>query len=149
MSKDDLESRNQELTALNGQLQATVERQRATSRDLQNILDSSYVIIITTDLEERIVSFNRGAEHSLGYEADEVIGKPVAMLHRSPEEREPLVKHVLQGNTVHDTPYRDYSIRGLFLHKEPEYNLRTIAGSTLYLNSSPMLLHDLSDNGEP
>jgi PAS domain S-box-containing protein len=80
---------------------AEQELQR-TREYLQNILDSSYVIIITTDLEGRIVSFNRGAEHSLDYEADEVIGKPASMLFRSPKEREPLVRRVQQGSTIHD-----------------------------------------------
>jgi two-component system, chemotaxis family, CheB/CheR fusion protein len=49
MSKGDLESRNAELTALNGLLQATVERQRTTSRDLQNILDSTEVATLFLD----------------------------------------------------------------------------------------------------
>ena len=99
---------NGKVTAVVGLSRDETARRKAeqelerTREYLQNILDSSYVIIITTDLEERIVSFNRGAEHSLGYEADEVIGKPVAMLYRSPEEREPLVKRVQQGNTVND-----------------------------------------------
>ena len=73
-----------------------------TREYLQNILDSSYVIIITTDLEGWIVSFNRGAEHSLGYKAEEVIGKPASMLYRSPEDREPLVRRAQQGSTVDD-----------------------------------------------
>ena len=79
------------------------ERELERTREyLQNILDSSYVVIITTDLEGHIVSFNRGAQHSLGYNADEIIGKPVDALFRSPEDREPLVRRVQQGGTVND-----------------------------------------------
>ncbi len=79
------------------------ERELERTREyLQNILDNSDVIIITTNLEGEIVSFNRGAEHSLGYKADEVVGKPAGMLYRSAEEREPLVRRVQQGGTVHD-----------------------------------------------
>jgi hypothetical protein len=40
-SREELQSLNEELTALNSQLQETLERQRSTSNDLQNILDSS------------------------------------------------------------------------------------------------------------
>ncbi len=86
-----------------GSARRKVERELTRTREyLQNILDSSYVLIITTDLKGWIVSFNRGAEKSLGYRASEVIGKPAAMLYRSPEEREPLMRHIHQGETVHD-----------------------------------------------
>ena len=79
------------------------ERELERTREyLQSILDSSYVVIITTDLEGRIVSFNRGAQHSLGYSSDEIIGEPVDALFRSSEEREPLVRRVQQGGTVND-----------------------------------------------
>ena len=40
-SKEELQSVNEELTALNSQLHETLERQRNTSNDLQNILESS------------------------------------------------------------------------------------------------------------
>jgi PAS domain S-box-containing protein len=69
---------------------------------LQNILDNSHVIIVTTDLDGRIVSFNRGAEASLGYQADQVIGKPCSLLFRSTEERAPLERRVHQGGAVYD-----------------------------------------------
>ncbi len=99
---------NDKVTAIVGLSRDETARRKAeqelnrTREYLQNILDSSYVIIITTDLEGSIVSFNRGAELSLGYKADEVIGKPASMLYLSPEEREPLVRRVQQGNTVDD-----------------------------------------------
>ena len=99
---------NDKVTAIVGLARDESARRKAerelerTREYLQSILDSSYVIIFTTDLEGWIVSFNRGAEHSLGYKADEVIGKPASMLYRSPEDREPLVRRVQQGSTVDD-----------------------------------------------
>ena len=79
------------------------ERELERTREyLQDVLDSSYVIIITTDLAGCIVSVNRGAENSLGYKADQLIGKPAGTLFRSPQERESLVRRVQQGNTVED-----------------------------------------------
>ncbi len=99
---------DEKVTAIVGLWRDETARRRAehelerTREYLQNILDSSFVIIVTTDLHGRIVSFNRGAEASLGYRAAEVIGKPAAMLYRSPEEREPLVRPVRKGSTVED-----------------------------------------------
>ena len=96
------------VTAIVGMWRDETARRKAeqelerTREYLQNILDSSYVIIVTTDLYRRVVSFNRGAEASLGYEADEVIGKPASMLYRSPEERETLVRPVRKGIAVDD-----------------------------------------------
>ena len=70
---------------------------------LQNILDNAPVMVITTDLDGRIVSFNRHAETCYGYEAKEVIGKPVTRLFGSPGvEWEPLSTRVVQGGTVQD-----------------------------------------------
>jgi len=99
---------NGKVTAIVGLSDDETGRKRAerelerTREYLQNILDSSYVIILTTDLEGCIVSFNRGAQHSLGYLADEIIGHPVSSLFRSPEDRDPLVRRVQQGDTVND-----------------------------------------------
>ncbi len=47
----------------------------------RSIVDSSLDMIITTDLERRIVEFNRAAQETFGYTRDEVIGKPVSMLY--------------------------------------------------------------------
>ena len=99
---------NDKVTAIVGLARDESARRKAerelerTREYLQSVLDSSYVIIITTNLDGMIVSFNRGAEHSLGYKADEVIGKPANMLYRLPEDREPLLRRVQQGDTVED-----------------------------------------------
>jgi PAS domain S-box-containing protein len=69
---------------------------------LQNILDTAPVMVMTTDLDGRIVSFNRHAEICYGYKAKEVIGKPVTWLFRSQEEWEALSRRVVQGGTVPD-----------------------------------------------
>ena len=73
-----------------------------TREYLQKILDNSPVIIVTTDLEGRIVSFNRGAEESLGYSAEEVIGKPAAMFYQDPTMREEFLRQVKSGGAVKD-----------------------------------------------
>jgi PAS domain S-box-containing protein len=76
---------------------------------LQNILDNAPVMVVTTDLDGRIVSFNRHAEACYGYKAVEILGKPASMLFGSAEEWEPLSRRVEQGGTVQEhetTPLR-------------------------------------------
>jgi PAS domain S-box-containing protein len=57
---------------------------------LATIVESSQDAIISTTLDNRILSWNAGAERLLGYTAGEVIGKPAVLLHpvdRQDEER--------------------------------------------------------------
>lgn len=49
-SKEELQSLNEELTALNSQLHETLDRQRTTANDLQNVLFSTDVATIFLDL---------------------------------------------------------------------------------------------------
>jgi len=73
-----------------------------TREYLQSIMDNTLVAIVTTDLDGRIVSFNRGAEESFGYAAEEVVGEPAHMLYRDPEERAPLLRRVQTEGAVSD-----------------------------------------------
>ena len=62
-------------------------RQLSRGRDyLKSIIDSSLDMIISVDLDRRILEFNRAAEARLGYAADEIIGEPIQMLYADPEE---------------------------------------------------------------
>jgi two-component system CheB/CheR fusion protein len=61
-SKEELQSLNEELTALNAQLHETVEQHRATSNDLQNILDSSDVATLFLDRILNIRFFTPAAQ---------------------------------------------------------------------------------------
>jgi len=84
---------------------ARKEAQKAlgeTREYLQNILDNAPVIIITTDMNDNIVSFNRGAERALGYRADEVIGKPITLFYRDPTKREEFLRLIMSGKVVQD-----------------------------------------------
>jgi two-component system NtrC family sensor kinase len=69
---------------------------------LQNILDNAPMMVVTTDLDGRVVSFNRHAEACYGYEAVEILGKSVSMLCGSPEEWEPLSRRVEKGGIVQE-----------------------------------------------
>lgn len=48
---------------------------------LRAILRQAGDIIVTTDLEGRVTSFNEEAEHVLGYRAEEIIGRPAEVFY--------------------------------------------------------------------
>jgi PAS domain S-box-containing protein len=52
-----------------------------TEAYLLNVVEYAHDMIITTDLNDKIVSFNRGAETILGYHRKEVLGKPMHYLY--------------------------------------------------------------------
>jgi PAS domain S-box-containing protein len=57
-----------------------------TSTELSAILNASELSIIATDLEGTIKQFNRGAEISLGYKAEELVGKSLVAIFHSVNE---------------------------------------------------------------
>jgi diguanylate cyclase (GGDEF)-like protein/PAS domain S-box-containing protein len=59
---------------------------------LENVLDNSADIIMTTDTERRIVEFNKGASRVLGYSRQEMVGTRVEDLWVKPEERDELLE---------------------------------------------------------
>lgn len=73
-----------------------------TREYLQNILDNSPAVIITTDLQGCVVSFNQGAEECLGYTPEEIIGREASVFYREAEEREGLLRRVVQEGAVRD-----------------------------------------------
>jgi len=91
--------------ALSKDVTAQKEAEEALNRTreyLQNILNNTPLLIITTDLGGDIVSFNRGAEEALGYDADEVVGQQARSFYREPQEREALIRRVEAEGAVRD-----------------------------------------------
>jgi two-component system CheB/CheR fusion protein len=80
-SREELQSLNEELTALNSRVQETLERQRSTSNDLQNILDSSGVATLFLDSELNIRFFTPATKSLFRIIATD-IGRPLADLAR-------------------------------------------------------------------
>ena len=71
------------------------ERELQETKDYLNaIVENAPDMIITTNLEKNIVSFNRGAEKILGYQRDEVLGKHIETLYVEPGERQALAKYL-------------------------------------------------------
>ncbi len=73
---------------------------------LQGILRCSEDMIITTDLDSRIVEFNPGAEKIVGYTAEEVLGQHAGDLWENPEERETIMQEVHTEGSI-----RNYETR--------------------------------------
>ncbi|MFH1137514.1 MAG: PAS domain S-box protein [Pseudomonadota bacterium] len=74
-----------------------MERALKETRDyLKNVMENAFDMIITTDLDANIVSFNRGGERILGYQREEVIGRSVEMFYPDAEERRALMRRMEQ-----------------------------------------------------
>jgi PAS domain S-box-containing protein len=73
---------------------------------LEGILRSSEDMIITTDLEGRIVEFNPAAVKILGYAAEEIQGRPVSELWEDAGERDNLMDEVRESGGI-----RNYKTR--------------------------------------
>ena len=78
-SKEELQSLNEELTALNGQLHETLDRQRITANDLQNILYSTDVATLFLDTDLHIRFFTPATKSLFGILPGD-IGRPLADL---------------------------------------------------------------------
>ena len=86
-SKEELQSLNEELTALNSQLHETVEQQRTTANDLQNVLNSANIATIFLDGELNIRFFTPAVKsHFNIVESD--IGRPLADLRSGSDDRD-------------------------------------------------------------
>ncbi len=67
---------------------------------LQRILDNSRVIIVTTDIDARIVEFNKEAEKLLEYGKEEVVGLGVFMLYDEPDDCVPVMNEARDSGSA-------------------------------------------------
>ena len=80
-----------------------VERELNRAKDyLQNIADHSPMIIVTMDMAGDILTFNPGAEASLGWNSADVIGRSIGDLFPDGEERHRLQRRVVTEGAVRD-----------------------------------------------
>jgi two-component system, sensor histidine kinase and response regulator len=89
---------------LDGAIFDLTERHRVENERLKlaAIVESSDDAIIGTDLEDRITSWNRGAERLYGYPASETIGQPFSFLipEELSDERPMLIARVVAGEDI-------------------------------------------------
>jgi PAS domain S-box-containing protein len=140
----DLIGRRIEISDLEEMLRAGEERYRKLSANLkkemwtrtealmketgylEGILRSSEDMIITTDLNSRIVEFNPEAEKMLGYSAEEIQGNKIGDLWEDASERERILDEVIESGGI-----RNYQTR-----------LRTKSGEIKEISLTLSLLKD-------
>jgi two-component system, NtrC family, sensor kinase len=83
---------------------ALQEEVRRHKEYLENIVINSSDLIITTDLERHIVTFNPAGQRILGYSPEEMQGNKVEDLWINPEERERLLSLVFSQGAVDNFP---------------------------------------------
>jgi PAS domain S-box-containing protein len=62
-------------------LRESESRARHMAETAQGLIDSSLDIIVSVDLQRRVVEFNRAAERAFGYARDEIVGQSVDVLY--------------------------------------------------------------------
>jgi PAS domain S-box-containing protein len=89
------------------QVEAALRESEQHLRWLASIVDSSYDPIISTDIDRKITTWNHAAEQLYGYTFDEVIGKPITILHPPdrPDEQRTIPKRIKRGERIknHET----------------------------------------------
>jgi two-component system, chemotaxis family, CheB/CheR fusion protein len=130
-SKEELQSLNEELTALNSQLHETVEQQRATSNDLQNILNSTDVATLFLDGDLNIRFFTPAARSLFNVIASDV-GRPLADLTRRfedddllPDARAVLASHAPVRREV-KADDGGWFIRGMLPYRSDDSNIEGV-----------------------
>jgi two-component system, OmpR family, sensor histidine kinase VicK len=81
---------------------------------LEGILRSCDDMIITTDLDSRIVEFNPGAEKILGYPAEEVQGRNISDIWVDAGERDRLMEEVISSGGIRNHQTRLMTKSGEF-----------------------------------
>ena len=83
--------------------------------------------IVCVDSAERIVLFNRGAEEAFGYDADEVLGQPLAVLLPEPSR---------DGHRAHLEAFRTSGTSARFMGERTEIRGRRKDGTTFPAEAS-------------
>lgn len=82
------------------QLELKNRKLKQTMDYLQNILDNSADMIITTDTENNVVEFNKGAEEIFGYTQEETAEKPLSEFFVNPSHCNLLLEKVKQEGKI-------------------------------------------------
>ncbi|MDZ7628341.1 MAG: chemotaxis protein CheB [Parvularculaceae bacterium] len=132
-SKEELQSLNEELTALNTQLHEALERQRVTSDDLENILNSTDVATLLLD-EKLHIRFFTPATRLMFNVIQGDIGRPLGDLR--PLASDPdllsdaqtvLEKHESIAREIH-TPNGKFFVRRMLPYRTRDNSVEFVAG---------------------
>jgi PAS domain S-box-containing protein len=105
---------------------ARIEAHRTELRDareyLEGIFENSADFIITVSPEGLIDTVNRGAEQGLGYQREELVGRPIDILFADPRERDTAI-----AKLVDQTSVTNYEARFLTKNKEIRHVFLTLS----------------------
>jgi PAS domain S-box-containing protein len=79
---------------------ALQEKLRRSHDYMEAVLANTSDMIVTTDRQGRIVTFNPGGERMLGYSREDVLGRPITDLWQNPEQRRHLGEAVKAAGSV-------------------------------------------------
>ncbi len=113
-------------------LEKKLKRQEAKAWYFESIVTNSRDIIFTTDLEHRIVKFNKGSEQTFGIMAFEVLGKHVNTLFERPERIDALLEEL-------DEKGRSRAIELMIRNQE--------SGDEIWLSVGVSKLFDMKEGG--
>lgn len=100
LSKDEIGELASSFNMMVDSIQERTDIINETKDYLENILQSTYDVVITTDESANIVEFNTSAERILGYTREEVIGKSVERFYLNRNEVEELMKRIQSEGVV-------------------------------------------------
>ncbi len=112
------------------------EQRRGAELELRRqaeILDQVHDSVVSTDIDGRVTTWNRGAERLFGYVEAEAIGRPISFLYPE-DDREAFESAVVEPLRARGT-------------HESEVRMRTKSGGDLYVHLSLSLLR--GEGGEP
>jgi PAS domain S-box-containing protein len=100
MGSDEISSLAKSFDGMTSKLSSTLSRLRDTKEYLEGIVEDSADMIITVDPDGLIRTVNKGAEKTLGYRRNEVIGQKVEMLFADPRERDAAIARLRDTDHV-------------------------------------------------
>ncbi len=98
--KDEIGILARSFNSMTTRILAHQEELRSATEYLEGIIESSADMIITVNPSGRIQTFNRGAEETLGYRRDEIVGQRVEGLFANPSERNVAIARLKNTDNV-------------------------------------------------
>ena len=89
---EDLSVMRDSIKNLFGTLHARQEELQDTRQYLTRLIESSSDAIISTDIQGKVVLFNKGAEAMLGYQREEIVGQRATVLYESEERAKEVMR---------------------------------------------------------
>lgn len=98
--KDEIGLAEEAFNRMAASLQAHQAELKDAVEYLEGIVENSADIIITVNPEGRIMTFNRGAEETLGYKREEVVGRRIETLFADPSQRDIAIARLRDSDHV-------------------------------------------------